>query len=573
MDLDELKALTRPDELDQSDPREPVEVDGFKVADGSLLESQGVDPRNGEPRHKTALKGRSLQLLAHIVEREDILAVRALISFGDRPARPYDIPSSVAVSRAKGAEELSRLTGRPWTPEQAGTVGVWLTRATSVTAPEIRVVSKPTWSGGWLLLPGVNTHGTRSDYGAVHGHEEEALAAWREIVDVGERHPRFALYIGAAMIAPFLSRLELDVRGFIANIYGNQNSGKTESLRTAAAAFGIPKEDHLLRDWRGTSNALLAEVRDAGLLPVFMDDTSKITPERGKDANEVIEDMAYAVSGGRDKSRLRTDGSLVASSTFETVVLSTSEAPILAAGRSGMISRIVEIPAPLINAGDAKASAELQRRLEDLSARHCGWPLRWILDGGIEIDDPKGILRRSEYAFAESGDPLERASRNFAACALGWNILAVAVEHSKRPSGEELGRAVFAEFREHAETVGISQEERLWAELPGFVLANARRIEGMSRFDDGQSASGDVIGRWWKESGNVALIPSAVRQLAKDLGLGDPTTALSGLAKDGRLQVDSEGKLQRSVRIAGKGVRAYEFVGLLPEATDETVTP
>ena len=48
---------------------------------------------------------------------------------------------------------------------------------------------------------------------------------------------------------------------------------------------------------------------------------------------------------------------------------------------------------------------------------------------------------------------------------------------------------------------------------------------------------------------------------------------MSALAKDGRLYVDSEGKLQRSVRIAGKGVRAYEFVGLLPEAADEAVTP
>jgi hypothetical protein len=49
---------------------------------------------------------------------------------------------------------------------------------------------------------------------------------------------------------PFIGRLDLDGRGFIANIYGNQNSGKTESLRTAAA-FGIPREDKLLRNWRG----------------------------------------------------------------------------------------------------------------------------------------------------------------------------------------------------------------------------------------------------------------------------------------------------------------------------------
>jgi hypothetical protein len=63
----------------------------------------------------------------------------------------------------------------------------------------------------------------------------------------------------------------------------------------------------------------------------------------------------------------------------------------------------------------------------------------------------------------------------------------------------------------------------------------------------------------------VALIPKEVRELAKDLGLGDPTTALAGLANDGRLRRDSEGKLQVSVRIGGKKLRAHLFEGLLPD--------
>jgi hypothetical protein len=301
-----------------------------------------------------------------------------------------------------------------------------------------------------------------------------------------------------------------------------------------------------------------------------MDDTSKITADRGSDAEQVIEDMAYAVSGGRDKSRLRTDGQLVASATFETVVLSTSEAPILGAGRSGMISRVVEIEAPLVDEGDPGTSAALQRRLEDLTARHCGWPLRWLLEGAIQIDDAGEILRLAEYTYVEPGNPLERAARNIAACALGWNILAVIASHTEKPSGEHLGRVVFEEFREHAEAVGIRQEDRLWTELPGFVLSNARRVEGLGG-NEGEATS-DLIGRWF-DNGDVALVPSMVRALAKELGLGDPTTALNGLAKDGRLVRDSEAKLQRSERIGGKTVRVYRFVELLPDGTEEVVTP
>jgi hypothetical protein len=569
MNVEELEALrealvSRPEELRRQYPQEPIAVDGFQVLNGSLQQFAGFDQSTQQPKYKTALSGRALQLLAHVNEGDAVVAVRALISFGDRPVRPFDVPSSVALNRAKGAEELMRITGQPWTQEQAGVVGRWLVQATVTEAPVIKIVSTARWSGNWLLVPGANLVGPRTDYGAFSGEEGDARAVWHEVIRAGERHPRFAIYVGAAVIAPFIGRLGLDVRGFIANIFGNQNSGKTESLRTAAAAFGIPREDHLLRDWRGTSNALLAEVRDAGILPVFLDDTSKISADRGKDADQVIEDMAYAVSGGRDKSRLRQDGTLAAAPTFETVVLSTSEAPILGAGRSGMISRVVEIEAPLIDEGRAGDSARLQRRLEDITARHCGWPLQWLLASGMELDDPRELLRRPEYTYVETGDPLERASRNIAACALGWNILAVLADNPERPTGEKLGRAVFEEFRKHAEVLGISQEERLWAELPGFVLANARRIEGMGA-EEGE-ATGDVIGRWWQENGNVALVPKEVRELAKELGLGDPMTALAGLAKDGRLRRDSQEKLQVSVRIAGKTVRAYVFDSLLPDA-------
>jgi hypothetical protein len=205
-----------------------------------------------------------------------------------------------------------------------------------------------------------------------------------------------------------------------------------------------------------------------------------------------------------------------------------------------MISRVVEIEAPLIREGAASDSAKLQRRLGDLTARHCGWPLRWLLQGGMEIDDPREILRGGEYSYVESGDPIERAARNVAACALGWNILAVVADYPEQPTGEELGRAVFEELREHAHSVGVSQEERLWAELPGFVLANGRRIQGMGAYEG--SAIGDVIGRLWKDTGNVALIPAAVRELAKTVGVGDPTTALNGLAKDGRLRREASSK-------------------------------
>jgi hypothetical protein len=67
-------------------------------------------------------------------------------------------------------------------------------------------------------------------------------------------------------------------------------------------------------------------------------------------------------------------------------------------------------------------------------------------------------------------------------------------------------------------------------------------------------------------------MPEAVKELADKIGLGDPETALEGLAKDGRLRPDSSGKRSRPVRIAKKQVRAYYFVGVLPEEEQEAGT-
>ncbi|MEP6665455.1 MAG: hypothetical protein ABJA81_03305, partial [Nocardioidaceae bacterium] len=43
------------------------------------------------------------------------------------------------------------------------------------------------------------------------------------------------------------------------------------------------------------------------------------------------------------------DGTLAETGTFETVLLSTGEAPILSRGKGGMISRVVELEAPVVS--------------------------------------------------------------------------------------------------------------------------------------------------------------------------------------------------------------------------------
>src|SRR5262249_33446977 len=150
-------------------------------------------------------------------------------------------------------------------------------------APTFRVTSVPRWAGDYVLIPGVNVKGPKSRYGEqADCAEDVALTAWRRVVEIGERNPRLAIYVGAAVVAPFLKRLHLEVRGFAADIFGDANRGKTQAMRVAAAAFGEPREDALILDWNATENHLLGQVRDAGILPVFLDDTSKAQRDKRK---------------------------------------------------------------------------------------------------------------------------------------------------------------------------------------------------------------------------------------------------------------------------------------------------
>lgn len=541
-----------PEMQDQPEPM-LVGVPGYKNTDTLCRVQQKVVNNNTVNVHVPVLPGRTVELHARIVEGQNLTALLARIGFG-KVSRWVEIPTSVTQDSGMGARVLSDRTGFPWSPSNVTELSKWVIVASQVDdAPTLRVTSVPRWAGDYVLIPGVNVKGPKSRYGErADCSEEHALEAWRKVVEIGEQNPRFATYVGAAVVAPYLKRLHLDVRGFAADIFGDANRGKTQAMRVAAAAFGEPREDALILDWNATENRLLGQVRDAGILPVFLDDTSKALRDKRKDAPDPIEDLVYRVSSGRDKGRMNVDSSLAETGTFETVVLSTGESPILARGKGGMISRVVELEAPVV------ADAATQRGALECARSAYGWPVHWMAASPWEVEP--GLVP----AYVQAGDPLERAAKNFAVCGVGWNILGLLVEVETH--GEELGRKAFAEFATRAEQIGTSQADRLWEGLPPYVLRNKSRIEAVDGAVSWGSGDGrgDIIGRLF-DGGDLALMPEAVKELADRLGLGDPETALEGLAKDGRLLKDSEGKRQRKVRIAKKQVRAYYFVGVLPE--------
>lgn len=107
----------------------------------------------------------------------------------------------------------------------------------------------------------------------------------------------------------------------LVNAVGMTNSGKTSMARMFMSMYG--DFDLLKLRQRDTTNAKIARLGLMGSLPVYIDE---ITNE---DPNE-LSDLIYEFTQGRSKLRLRTDGSERDTFLWNTVVVSTSNAALLA---------------------------------------------------------------------------------------------------------------------------------------------------------------------------------------------------------------------------------------------------
>jgi hypothetical protein len=208
--LAELEALGRsapakpPEMEDQPEPR-TAPVPGY-VNRGTLCRVAQKTIRQESVEEVTSVlpPGRTVELQARIVEDGTLLALQARIGFG-KVTRSVEIPTSITQDSRSGAKVLAERTGYPWTASNATELSKWIIVASQVDeAPTVRVTSAPRWAGDYLLVPGVNARGRRSAYGVRTGcSEDDAQAAWQRVVEIGEDNPRFAVYVGAAIIASF----------------------------------------------------------------------------------------------------------------------------------------------------------------------------------------------------------------------------------------------------------------------------------------------------------------------------------------------------------------------------------
>lgn len=238
-------------------------------------------------------------------------------------------------------------------------------------------------------------------------------------------HPLPSLMCGAG-VAGLLRYWCPDSENFIVHLYGQSSGGKTSALKACASIFGHP--DKLKETWRTTDNALESKLiaRNDGV--VFLDECSQQKDEK------VLEDAAYLIGNGTQKSRASRDGGERQTLSFRVVALSTGEEVLFKdAKKGGQEVRTLEVAA---NTGGnlwGHATAyEIETLMRELGSNH-GWGLAPLVAlvlkreaerSGYWKESMRSILSSYRSALpAKAPDIVVRRCKHYALITVGYGLL------------------------------------------------------------------------------------------------------------------------------------------------------
>jgi putative DNA primase/helicase len=171
-----------------------------------------------------------------------------------------------------------------------------------------------------------------------------SLAEWQSgVASTVAGHSRGVFALSVAFAGPLLGLHGLEGGGF--HFCGQSSRGKSTLVEAAASVWGKGAIPGFVRPWRTTANALegAAAIHSDTLL--VLDELGMIDPREAAAA-------AYQLAAGSGKGRSGRDGSLRASQTWRTMVISTGEVRLsdkLVEGkqkaRAGQQVRLIDIPA------------------------------------------------------------------------------------------------------------------------------------------------------------------------------------------------------------------------------------
>lgn len=443
-------------------------------------------------------------------------------------------------------------------------------------------ISMATWDGDKLVVPGPNLvlpeakeiarYGDRADI-----PEDEARAAWGEIVEIARHNPKFALVLGMPIGSMYVQKFNLPT--FILHATGDSNLGKTEGTEVAMNTLGLAQKPHgpLYRTWNASTRAFGNLLKKLGVLPLYLDDTATTNMDEEAFTNTVFE-----MAQGHARAVADTEGGLREGSddVWTSCVLSSGERGLVAmSDLSGLRRRVLEIRAPLIEtwADGHNAAFETHDLAVKLSREAYGWPLWWL----AEDPDPEAFNKYQDAlggytTFSGASGPNIQINMdqklafveidNIVTCLAGFVVLGRLVGVNVLDDAIRHVEAIHAEFQdrytEHAPNIEDRVLEMIRADKNRFLNSWPSATDTSPGYAErhGVTFTDDTIG---------ILDKASLKKLTPRL---DPDSYLPELKEAGMLVVPQSRSGFQSQRVVFTGstmTKEWVYVIRLPEQRED----
>lgn len=275
---------------------------------------------------------------------------------------------------------------------------------------KMRCVDKAGWHGKQYVFPDGEVTGEEEEGESVYPitqvcpegiRQSGTLKEWQDnVVAICKNNSRMILSLGIAFASPCAELANEDSGGI--NLKGKSSIGKTRCLMVAVSVFGSPKYQ---RSWKTTGNAL------EGICSLYNDALLPLDEFGQADAKEVG-DIAYMVSQGQGKGRMRSNSTLQKIKTWRVMVISTGEVGLAEhmqeknkRARAGQVARFADIPAEITGGYGCfedihgeQNGADFATRVKDVCGKYYGTASREFIK---KLTDNQEEARRDLKNYIE----------------------------------------------------------------------------------------------------------------------------------------------------------------------------
>ncbi|OMF96824.1 DUF927 domain-containing protein [Paenibacillus sp. FSL R7-0337] len=364
-------------------------------------------------------------------------------------------------------------------------------------------------------------------------------------------HPPLELALVLGLCAPVASCINHISGGevLLFHLCGNSTQGKTTAVMLSISTFGTPIVGHssLLKDWNGTRNAVLAQLRDIQGLPVAFDEGSMLEGEYGN--------LIYQLASGKDKSRLDSEGTLRRSGQWSGSIISNGERSLSRsssknAGSQIRITELSNIP--------WTQSAENANRLKEGLLRHHGHAgprfVEYLLTQGLDQLDMRrrSWSKRIEAEFSNADTFTQRLSDKIA-------ILLVTAELANEAFGWGLDVQAISSLLISA-TAQASGQRDIGKHAYQYLMECIHMHENHFYVDDVPPSIEPVWGKWIVKDQSlkeIYIFPTVFQSLMKQGGFENPSTILQLWKVEGLLDCESNKLTRKKVLSASSSSRVH----------------